>query len=193
VNRYVLGLMMCAAVGCASDDGEPPPVCGDDTCEPGETAEACPADCVVTCATPCEGDTICVGSQCVAAFERDYWLRLTSGKYTETDRDGVPWDPAGFPDPRVTVCNELLECRISPTREDTLDPVWDSQFPVHVSRSFGFTVFADEVDDGFGLFGWSCDSEALLPDAAVIRSGEVTCAGTGRLSEAWIHFEISPI
>ncbi len=190
---------LCIAAGCVSDSGDDDgggPVCGNTVCEAGESSLTCPSDCTSATCSPsnpssCGGETICINSQCVPAFGRNYVFTVTNGTFTQFDDTGVPWDAGGgLPDPFVVLTINGT-AYTSPTIDDTLTPTWNyATSPVVIPG--GTTLRIDVYDEDLTVNdpGWACQANPLTAD--YLRGGGLACAGQGALAGANVNVTVRP-
>lgn len=85
---------------CAADCPATGPFCGDGACNGSESAASCATDCASSSCSPadpatCAGETICLNGACVAAFGRAYRINAYSIVVPQFMPDGSTWDAAG--------------------------------------------------------------------------------------------------
>lgn len=112
------------------------PLCGNGTCNDGETCESCEDDCgpcVDDCDehADCDDDQICDDGECSDALGRNYEFTLVSAFFTANDpATNTPWDlDASAPDPYVELCTATVcPAGVTTVRDNDYTPTWNQGF-----------------------------------------------------------------
>jgi hypothetical protein len=126
------------AASCPADC---PAGCGDDSCDPGETVTSCPADCLGFC-----GDGACVGNETPVLCAADCPDDVCGGGYCCGDR----------------VCDGLETPTTCPT--DCAGTCGDGV--CHAGEQAAFTGCIEDLWSGVGVFGTSSINKACGTDAS---------------------------
>ncbi len=197
----VLGL----AAGCASDEGDDGPACGDGVCNAGETSTTCATDCPVggpfcgdgtcngnetvsSCASDCSaaacstspdnctGETICIAGKCQAAFPRVYRITNVSVMMpTKNPNNNSDWDVGGGA-PDLFLGDE------NGTAITTAVPdQFSASFPgpFEVSLIAGAALRLDVWDEDVASNDWAFACQANPITAALLRSRKFNCSANG--------------
>ena len=190
----VLGLVACTGgcvvagdddddtVGDDDDDDSIGAVCGNGTCQTGESAASCPADCAgapecsVNEPNSCSGETICHNTECVSAFGRTYTLAINTGTISQFNADGDTWDAVGgAPDTFVEVYLNDAEIFTTGVADDTLTPQWfDTSGAVVIPAGSALGIYVYDEDVAAPDFVFGCELDSLTAD--FLRYGYVPCA-----------------
>ena len=137
---------------CAEDCPASGPSCGDGACNGTETSATCAADCGSAACSPgdpstCAGETICLNSQCVAAFGRAYRINAYSVVVPQFMPDGSTWDAAGgAPDPYAIITLNGTALGMTAAAQDIFNPVWNmATNPTNIPA--GSTLIVDVYDE----------------------------------------------
>jgi hypothetical protein len=83
----------------------------------------------------CLGETICVSSACVPAYDRLYRLTVVDAVIPATTETGTLWDDGGStqdPDVFVNIWVDGVALARTTTAQDTLSPMWNEGLDVRV-------------------------------------------------------------
>lgn len=124
----------------------------------------------------CGGETVCVNSQCVAAFGREYVITIADAAIPVAKPDGSAWDPDGSaPDPFAVLSLNGRALGTTTAVQDSLLPVWrqttaPTVIPAGVSMRLD-VVDKDAVsDDGILTCTWELTADLL-------HAGFARCSG----------------
>ncbi len=167
---------------CATDCPASGPFCGDGACNGTETSATCSADCGGAACSPgdpstCGGETICLNSQCVAAFGRAYRINVYSVVVPQFMPDGSTWDAAGgAPDPYATITLNGTALGMTAAAQDIFNPIWNmATSPTNIPA--GSTLFVDAYDEDIAEDDpiMRCQFAPLTAD--LLHVGEGVCSG----------------
>lgn len=161
------GLTDCQDGDCANE-----PVC--QTCDPQNDN--------------CEGESICIGDQCEAAFNRFYVFFGFDLEVGEFNQQGGSWDSNGNPpDPKVELHLNGEKILETPNQSNTFSATYDETVTALILAGSILEARVLDVDGNADDLILSCFADPLSPD--LLRGRAVLCEDPGI---ATLTFRIEP-
>lgn len=163
-------ILACVVAGCSVDDNST-------------------ATCIASMTDTCDGDNVCIGTTCQAAFPHAYAITKLSVTAPNLKSNGMPWDPDedGAPD-------LYADISVGGTIVATTDPVQNSYnatfagpYMVMLTAGTSLDVKASDKDDASSELVFDCP--VPMVNALFMRVRYGLCSGAG----VTINYTIDPV
>jgi hypothetical protein len=141
----------------------------------------------------CPLSQVCIASECVPAYGRDYRITIVGADLPESTSGGASWDwPGGLPDAYATFSDTDGNSCSTGFIDNTLSPTWNHVCPlfrINESSRYRWRIYdADDVSDDERIAGTASGSEFQI-ELEWIKDGGFR----GTWSRGSIDFDIEPM